>query len=172
VLALARIADPESRGAFTGLLADKDDEVRAAAAEGLGRIANPADLQVVQPAFDKEKRAVARLGQSFAIARLGGVDMSEFAPLRYLVNNLNSRSWAGVAQPYLNELVRVEEVRKAIYPSLGSGTVAERTGLMMALAGSGAAGAVSQLEPYIRDADSEVANAAVRALRILRVSVR
>ena len=172
VLALARIADPESRGSFIGLLADKDDEVRAAAAEGLGRIANPTDLQMIQPAFDRENRAVARLGQSFAIARLGGVEMSEFSPLRYLVNNLNSRSWSGVAQPYLNELVRVEEVRKALYPSLGSGTVAERTGLMMALAGSGAADAISQIEPYIRDTDSEVANAAVRALRILRVSVR
>jgi len=172
VLALARIADPGSRSTFAELLADKDDEVRAAAAEGLGRIAIPTDLQAVQPAFDKERRTVARLGQSFAIARLGGVDMSELSPLQYLVNNLNSRSWAGVAQPYLNELVRVEEVRKALYPSLGTGTTAERTGLMMALAGSGAADAVSQIEPYVRDTDAEVANAAVRALRILKASVR
>lgn len=172
VLALARIADPGSRATFAELLADKDDEVRAAAAEGLGRIANPADLQVIQPAFDREKRTLARLGQSFAIARLGGVDLGELAPLRYLVNNLNSRSWAGVAQPYLNELVRNESVRKAIYPLLGSGTVIERRGLMIALSGSGAADAVPQVEAYVRDTNQEVANAATRALRILRASVR
>lgn len=171
VLALARIADPGSRDLLAAMLNDKDDEVRAGAAEGLGRIANPADLASIQVMFDKEGKTVARLAQCFAIARLGSVDMGETAPLRYLINNLNARSWRGIAQPYLNELVRLEAVRKAIYPVLGSGTLAERTGLLMALAGSGAADALPEVERFVKDPDLEVARTATRALRILRVSV-
>lgn len=171
VLALARIADPSSRGLLMNLLQDKDDEVRASAAEGFGRMGNPSDRPVIESAFNAERKTVARLGQAFAIARLGGVEMSELAPLRYLVNNLNSRSWRGVAQPYLNELTRQPHVRQAIYPILGSGTLAERTGLLLALASSGAADAISQIEPYVRDTDIEISTAATRALRILRASV-
>jgi hypothetical protein len=172
VLALARIGDPATRDALSPLLQDKDEEVRAAAAEGLGRIGNPADAQILQSAFDNEKKTPARLGQCFALAILGNVDLGEMAPLRYLVNSLNSRSWKGVAQSYLNELVRVEPVRRALYPALGSGTVAERTGLLSAMAGSGAADAIQQIEPLARDVEVEVSAAATRALRILKASVR
>lgn len=172
VLALARIADPASRQMLSALLGDKDEEVRAAAAEGVGRIANPADFAALQVLFDGENKTVARLAQCFAVARLGSVDMGETAPLRYLVNNLNSRSWKGIAQPYLNELMRVEAVRKAIYPELGKGTVVERTGLLLALAASGAADAITEIERYVKDPDIEVAGAATRALRMLRATVR
>ncbi|HNY42066.1 MAG TPA: HEAT repeat domain-containing protein [Bryobacteraceae bacterium] len=172
VLALARIADPGSHDFLAAMLRDKDEEVRAAAAEGVGRIANRGDLDTLKTLFDEENKTVARLAQCFGIARLGGVDLSEMAPLRYLVNNLNSRSWQGIAQPYLNELAKVEAVRKAIYPALGEGTTTERSGLMMALAGSGAADALSEVERYVKDPDIEVANSATRALRILRASVR
>jgi len=170
VLALARIADPGSRELLSGFLRDKDEEVRAGAAEGIGRIANPADFQALQSLFDGENKTVARLAQCFAVVRLGSVDMSEMAPLRYLVNNLNSRSWQGIAQPYLGELMRVEAVRNAIYPALASGTTVERSGMMMALAGCGAVDAIPQVERYVKDADIQVANAATRALRILRAS--
>ncbi|MBE0656992.1 MAG: HEAT repeat domain-containing protein [Bryobacteraceae bacterium] len=172
VLALARIADPGTRDLLANLLQDKDDEVRAASAEGIGRMGNPADRPAIESAFSAERKTVARLGQAFAIARLGGVDMSELSPLRYLVNNLNSRSWRGIAQPYLNELTRQEHVRKAIYPLLASGTLSERTGLLLALASSGAPDAISQIEPYVRDTDLEISRAATRALRILRASVQ
>lgn len=171
VQALARIADPSTRDLLVNLLQDKDDDIRATAAEGIGRMGNAADRQAIETAFNAERKSAARLGQAFAIARLGGVDTSEFSPLRYLVNSLNSRSWRGVAQPYLNELTRQESVRKAIYPMLGSGTPAERTGLLLALAASGAPDAISQIEPHVRDTDLEISSAATRALRILRASV-
>jgi HEAT repeat protein len=171
VQALARIADPSTRDLLVNLLQDKDDDIRATAAEGIGRMGNAADRQAIETAFNAERKSAARLGQAFAIARLGGVDMSEFSPLRYLINSLNSRSWRGVAQPYLNELTRQESVRKAIYPMLGSGTPAERTGLLLALAASGAPDAISQIEPHVRDTDLEISSAATRALRILRASV-
>lgn len=170
-LALARIADPGTRDLLASLLQDKDEEVRAAAAEGIGRIANPSDRPTVEAAFNVERKTPARLGQAFAVARLGGVDLGELSPLRYLVNSLNSRSWRGVAQPYLNELTRQQHVRQAIYPILGSGTLAERTGLLLALASSGAEDAISQIEPYVRDTDLEISSTATRALRILRASV-
>lgn len=172
LLALARIGRPEQRDLFFRYLQDGDTEIRGAAAEGLGRIGNAADLTVVRPAFDEERRNAARLAQAFASAALGGVEMSEFAPLRYLVNSLNQRAWRDVALPYLSELVSKQPVREALYTAIAAGTRDEKTGLAMALSASAAADAVPPLETLTRDPDVTVGAEAVRALRILRARLR
>lgn len=172
LLALARIATPDLRELFIRYLQERDTELRGAGAEGLGRIGHADDLPVLRRAFEEERRNSARLAQAFGAAALGAVEMTEFAPLRYLVNSLNQRAWRDVALPYLSELSRTERVRTALYPALAGGTRDEKTGLVMALAASGAADAVAPLESLVRDADPTVGSEAVRALRILRARLR
>ncbi len=166
--ALGRIATPDLRDLFLRYLTDSDTEMRAAAAEGLGRIGKTEDLPMVRRGFEEERRNSARLAMAFGSAALGDVDMSEFAPLRYLVNSLNQRAWRDVAIPYLSELSVSQPVRAALYPVLPGGTRDEKTGIAYALSASGAADAVEPLEALMRDPDPTVGTEAVRALRILR----
>src|SRR5262249_18102893 len=49
VEALAMIADPADHAVFVQNLSDKDDGLRAASAEGLGRLKNPQDLALITP---------------------------------------------------------------------------------------------------------------------------
>ncbi len=170
--ALGRIATPDLRALFLRHLSDGDTELRAAAAEGLGRIGKSEDLPMVRRAFEEERRNAARLAQAFGAAALGDVDMSEFAPLRYLVNSLNQRAWRDVAIPYLSELSIQQPVRAALYPVITPGTRDEKTGISYALSASGAADAVEPLEALMRDPDPTVGTEAVRALRILRSRLR
>ena len=168
MMALGRIATPDLRDLFLKYLNDRDTPIRAAAAEGLGRIRRDGDLPLVRKAFEEERKNEARLAFAFASASLGDVDMSEFAPLRYLVNSLNQRAWRDVAIPYLSELSRLQPVRAALYPAIPAGTRDEKTGLAWALSSSAAPDAVEPLETLMRDRDPEVGAEAVRAVRILR----
>jgi HEAT repeat protein len=172
MMALGRIATPELRELFLRYLKDNDTDLRAAAAEGLGRVGNAADLPMVRRAFEEERRNNARLAQAFGSVALGDVDMSEFAPLRYLVNSLTQRAWRDVAIPYLSELVLKPAVREALYPAIPAGTRDEKTGLAYALSSSGAQDAIPHLEALSRDPDPTIGTEAVRALRILRASIR
>jgi HEAT repeat protein len=172
LLALARTGSPGLRDLFFRYLHDSDTELRGAAAEGIGRIGGSDGLPTVRQAFEEERRNSARLAQAFAAAALGGVEMTEFAPLRYLVNALNQTAWRGVALPYLSELALKQPVRGALYTALASGTRDEKTGIALALSASAAADAVPPLESLTRDSDPIVGVEAVRALRILRASLR
>src|SRR5260370_9488660 len=52
--AIAMIPDDSSRPLYTKYLSDKDDAMRAAAAEGFARLKNSADQPVTQPAYEQE----------------------------------------------------------------------------------------------------------------------
>lgn len=171
MIALGRIAGPSSREFFQRYAVDDDDEVRAGAAEGLGRIGNKADHDLLSKTYEHEGKLNARLAQAFALVNLGSVEMGEFSPLRDLLNNLNSKAWQGVAAPYLSELFLRENVRKAVYPVIAGGTKSEKSGIALALSNSRAGDAVAPLEALMRDPDPEVGNTAVRALRILRATL-
>lgn len=173
VTALARIGDPGSRQSLLSLVEDKDDEVRASALEGLGRIGNPQDRATLDKVWGGEQKSTVRLATAFALVRAGNLDASGFAPLGFLVNSLNQRAWRGVAQPYLAELARAEEPRKAVIRALGAAsTPDEKMGLAQALASSGGADAIPALDRLSKDSDPAVAREALRALRILRGAVR
>jgi HEAT repeat protein len=165
---LAMIGLPASRELFEKYFADKDDALRAAAAEGLGRIAQPADLPRVSAAFEAEKKMPPRLALAFAAVCAGELDTADLKPLRYLINTLNSKAWKGVAQPYLQELARRAEVRAKIASTLDGGTRDERLGLLQLLGRSGGKELIPRLEGLARDPDAEVAQESLRALRILR----
>ncbi|MBI4891071.1 MAG: HEAT repeat domain-containing protein [Acidobacteria bacterium] len=173
VTALANIADPSTRSILLGYLNDKDDEVRASAIEGLGRIADPQDRAALNSAWQGDQKTPVRLATAFALVRAGNIDAGDFTPLGYLVNQLNQRSWRGVAGPYLGELALHSAPRGAIIAATQrAATPDEKIGLIRALAGCGSADAVPVMEQMSKDPDAAVAKEALRTLRILRGSVR
>ena len=128
---------------------------------------------MLESAWSGGQKTPARLATAFALVRAGNLETGNFSPLGFLVNNLNQRAWRGVAQPYLAELARAPEQRRALVRALGSATTAdEKIGLTQALAGSASADAIPALEQLSSDTDPAVAREALRALRILRGSVR
>jgi HEAT repeat protein len=168
VSALAMLADPADHAIFLSYLTDKDDGLRGAASEGIGRLKNPIDRPTVEKLFNEEKRMNPRLSDAFALVSLGNLDTSEFSPLRYLVNSLNQKLYRSVASAYLTELARDERVRQAIYPLLTRATKDEKIQMSIVLARSGDRDSVPFLEAMSTDTDTDVAQEGIRSLRTLR----
>ncbi len=168
--AMAQMPDQQLHGVYLAYLDNKDDGLREAAAEGLGRYKNLEDRPKVEAAFADEKKTGPQLSLAFALVSLGKRDMGEFDPLRFLVNNLNSAGYRGVARPYLIELARNAEVRQALYPVFKEATATkdEKTGLAEVLAGAGDQDSIAPLEALSMDPDNDIAQAALRALKNLR----
>ena len=166
--ALAMLPDEKSRPVFKRYLNDKDENLRAAAAEGFGRLKNPADLPMLEKAFQDEGKTPPRLGLAFALVLLGKSEISEFSPFQLLINTLNSVAYRGVAYAYLVELARNPALRPPLYHAVDIGTKDEKVYLARVLAVSGGQDSVASLEKLSRDGDAEVAQEGLRALRSLR----
>jgi HEAT repeat protein len=167
--AMAQMPDPQLHGIYVTYLDHKDDGLREAAAEGLARLKNPADLPALERAFNNENKTEPRLSVAFALVNLGKRGMGEFDPLKYLVNDLNSAAYRGVSRAYLTELARDPEVRQALYPALKEPGVTkdEKTGLAEVLATSGGPDAVAPLQALSQDPDTEVSQEGLRAVKNL-----
>jgi HEAT repeat protein len=168
LMALARMPSAESRPILTQYLRDKDARTRGAAAEGLGRMRNPADTGTIDAVYKDEDKTSPRLSQAFALVMEGQSQLSEFSPLQYLINTLNSAAYAGEAFPLLVEAARLPEVRRLLYKPIESGTRDEKIYLARVLAASGDAEALPYLQKMSQDADSQVASEGLKALRELR----
>jgi HEAT repeat protein len=169
---IAMLRDASDRGLFTRYLKDGDDQLRAAAAEGLGRLRDPRDLPVLEKGYQGEGSNLARVSFAFALVMDGRLELTEFSPLQYLINTLNSAARANAAEALLIEAARNAEVRRALYRPLQQGTRDEKIGLARVLAVSGDAGTEPLLESLTRDPNVEVASEAVRALRSLRARLQ
>lgn len=157
-----------SRSIYQQYLSDKDDKLRAAAAEGFARLKNPRDLPLVEQAWKDEQKTSPRLSLAFAEVMLGKTELSEFSPLRFLINNLNSSAYNGIAFPFLVEVARQPNVRAALYGPLQSGTKEEKIGLARVLGRSGDAQSIAELQKLSNDPDAAVAQAALTAVRNLQ----
>lgn len=166
--AIAMLPTESSRSLYARYLTDKDDKLRAAAAEGYGRLRNPADLPMLEKAWEDEGKTSARLGLAFAQVMLGKLDSTEFSPLTYLINTLDSASYRDVAQGYLVEAARDERVRATLYAPMENGTKDEKIGLARVLARSGDKESVPHLQKLSNDTDNDVAQEGQRALRTLQ----
>jgi HEAT repeat protein len=166
--AIAMLPVPSSRPLYAANLHDKDDRMRAAAAEGYARLRDRADLPMLEKAWQEEGKAAPRVSLAFALVMLGKTELSEFSPLQFLINNLNSASYSGVAMPFLVELARDAAVRQALYGPLATATKDEKIGLARVLARSGDGGSVAALEKLSKDGDPAVAGEGLRALRTLQ----
>jgi len=166
--AIAMLPEEENRGLYDRYLDDKDDWVRAAALEGLARLRNPADLARIEKVFGEERKMSPRLSAAFALVALGKIEVSEFSPLQYLVNTLNSSGWRGVARAFLIELAREPRVRGPLHEATRRGTRDEKIYLAQILARSGEADSLPFIEALTTDTDTQVAREAIDALRALR----
>ena len=172
--AMGMLADESSHPLFTRFLGDRDEGMRVGAAEGLGRLKQDADLAALEKAFTEERKTSARLSLAFALVLHGKIELGEFTPLRYLISNLNSKAYRGVAQPLLIEASRDVHVLHALHRALtqtvpgASINREERTGLAQVLAISGDAESAPILQAMSTDGDPEVAGEALRALRTFR----
>jgi HEAT repeat protein len=166
--AIAMLPLPASRTLYEVNLHDKDDRMRAAAAEGYARLRDPNDLPMLQKAWQEETKTAPRLSLAFAQVMLGKNEVTEFSPLQFLIDNLNSSSYNGVAYPFLVELARDSAVRQALYAPLTSATKDEKIGLARVLARSGDSGSVAPLDKLSKDPDPAVAQEGLEALRTLQ----
>ena len=76
---------------------------------------------MLDKAYQDEGKTSPRLSMAFAQVMLGKTEVSEFSPLQFLVNTLNSAAYHGVAFPFLVELARDPGVRKSLYTPLLQG---------------------------------------------------
>ena len=165
---IAYMPEQADRPLLTRYLTSKDDKMRAAAAEGLGRVGDRADEIALDKFWQDEAKMLPRLASAFALVMEGRLQLSEASPLRYLLNTLNSGSFHNVAEAYLEEAARKKEIRSALYAPLGRGTRDEKVNLARVLAASGDAESVPYLDKLSRDSDNDVAQEGLRALRSLK----
>jgi HEAT repeat protein len=168
---VAMLPAESSRQLYARYLQDKDDKLRAAAAEGYGRLRNPDDRPMLEKVWQDEGKTPVRLALAFALVTLGETQLSEFSPFQYLINTLNQASYRDVAFAYLVEAARDDQVRHALYPSLESGTRDEKISIARVLARSGDKESIPQLQKLSSDTDAEVAQEGMRALRNLQARI-
>ncbi|HXS96998.1 MAG TPA: HEAT repeat domain-containing protein [Candidatus Limnocylindrales bacterium] len=169
--AMAMLPDESSRALYLQYLNDKDDRLRAAAAEGIGRLRNPSDRAALEKAWQDENKTEPRLSLAFALVMDGKTELSEFSPLQFLINNLNSAAYNGEAEPFLVELAREPAVRALLYAPLQSGTKDEKIGLARVLGRSGDKSSIEPLQKLTNDADHDVSQAALNAVRNLQAKL-
>jgi len=165
--AIAMIPDPGSRPLYEQYVNDRDEEMRAAAAEGLARLKNQEDVPVLEKLFEGERKMQPRLSAAFALVKLGKTELNQNGPLQYLINELNSSAWRGVARPFLVELARDEKVRRSVEQAIRTGTRDEKIGLAYVLGVSGDRDSLQYLDWLAKDPDLEVSGAALNARRDL-----
>jgi HEAT repeat protein len=171
LMAIAMIPDEENRPLFDANLGDKDDDVRAAAAEGYGRLRNKADIPKLEKGFAEETHMKPRLGYAFSLVALGKAELSEFGPLQYLVNTLNSSAYSGLAAPFLVELSRNKTIRESLYPGMEGRTAREKVELADIIAKTGDKSSLPVLERLAADSEPKVAQAGQRAVALLKSRV-
>jgi HEAT repeat protein len=169
--AIAMLPAEADRPIYAQYITDKDEKMRAAAAEGFARLGNPSDMATVQKAWDEEGRTSPRLSLAFALVALGKTEMTEFSPLQFLINTLNSAAFNGIARPFLVELARNPKVRTALYGPLASGTKDEKINLARVLGASGDRESIAHLQKLSNDPDADVDQAALSAVRNLQAKM-
>ena len=167
LIAIAKMRDPEQRPLFQQYLRDRDNQLRAGAAEGLGRLGNKEDLPSVIDAFAKEKSESGRLSMAFGAASLGDLSF-----LTYLYDGLNSSFHRLEARPFLEELSRDEAVLNELYRPLATGSNDQKKHIAYIVSINGNQESMAHLEKLTHDPNSEVAQEAIRALKNLQARLQ
>jgi HEAT repeat protein len=166
---LAMLGIPGDRQTFQQYAREQDAELRASALEGLGRIREPEDFPTLEAAYnEKDADWRVHLAAAFAMVDEGKLDMADFSPLPYLWETLETKAHAPVAQAYLDELARRDDVRQALFKLTSQSTKEQKIALCTILANSHAEDAIPTLNTLSKDIDSDVSLAAARALRIVQ----
>ena len=159
--ALSRIGLPENAPLFRQYLADKQEEPRVMAIEGLGRARDPNDVGLITESLKSEQRPAVLLAGSFAFYLLGAP-----SNLEALVNGLTNPETTHQARVYLTELGA--EAAPGLRAYLQRPDPAVRLAVAEVLGLSGDHDSLGVLEAAARDSDSAVAEAVRQALVRLR----
>ncbi len=154
--ALAHIADPSSVPLFKARIADKDQFLRRAAAEGLGRAGDSSEIPALEIGAGNDASEMVRAAMAFALQKLG----RNYIPR--LVEFLDSEKMAPQVAGYLLELGPT--IASTLVPHLQDPSPMIRGNVATVLGVLGDASTVSALQPLTGDKDRDVAQAATRAI--------
>ncbi len=163
---LAYLGDPVSVPFFIKALWNSDAEIRASAAEGLGRAGQKEALAELERAVQVEREGDTRLAMQFAITALGKQDF-----FSTLVDELGSKRRGDYAQTYLIELSHDKGYISRLYPYMNSQDADVRRRLCTVLMFAGDETSIEPLERLSHDPNGDVAREALRALRAIRVRI-
>lgn len=156
--ALAMIGDPRAEKLFLPALNHETEDFRVAAAEGLARLANPANLPAAEKARPKAKGRRFQLALDFALYRMGRKEL-----LPDLVKELGSVRYSDQVYLYLLEFAPAD--LPELYPLLRDFRGKIRIRLLDALGMTGNAATMQEVQKYTADSDLDVAMAALLAVR-------
>jgi HEAT repeat protein len=168
--AIAMLPSPQDRGIYTEFLKDKDEANRSLAAEGFGRLRDPADVPMLQKTYEDEPKRTVQISLAFALVMDGKTELKTEppSPLRFLVDQLNQVASRNQVQALLTEAAHDPAVRAQLYAPMEQGTRDEKINLAHILALTGDREAEPHIEKVSRDLDKQVAEEGLRALRNLR----
>lgn len=161
---LAYLGSPVSLPLFNRELWSANKVFRISAAEGMGRAGDKKSVPELQKAVNSEKDGDARLAMQFALAALGEDDY-----VNTLVQETDTKLHGDSAQTYLVELARNPAFLPKLYHYMGSQNAPIQRKLALVLMYSGDSTSIAPLETLSHDSNTDVASAAIRALRAVRV---
>ena len=160
--ALAHIAQPSSAALFTERLADKDPNLRRAAAEGLGRLGDKASVGALETGAGNDPSAMVRAAMSFALQKMG----RNYVPRLIEFLDDKDRKVVLQVQNYLIELG--EPVEKELLPSLQEPDDALRAAVAEVLGAIGGDASLTALQD-LKDRSKDVVDAAQRAVERIKM---
>ena len=158
--ALAQIGAPESAPLFKERLLDKDQFIRRAAAEGLGRARDVGSVDTLETNVTTDDSPMVRLASAFAMVKLG----RNYAAR--LVDMMSSPKVMAQGQEYLIELGAA--MIPTLLPRLQDPGADVREALVDVVGVIGDASSLPALEAAAKDREDSVAAAAKRAIARLR----
>jgi len=163
--ALARIAHPSSVSVFKARIADKDQYLRRAAAEGLGRAGDRAAVEPFVTEVNQDPSDMVRAAMTFALYKQGHTMF-----LGRLVDFMDDDRLARQLQGYFMEL------GSAVVPPtvirLQEPDTDVRRNLVTILGAIGDQSIVPAIEPFKADRDRGVATAAAYAIERIKMTGR
>lgn len=159
--ALAHIAHASSVPLFTARLADRDEWLRRAAAEGLGRAGATSQVSALEVGVGNDSSEMVRAAMTFALQKLG----RNYIPR--LVDFLGHDKSAPQVAAYLLELG--PSIAQLLVPHLQDPTDAIRGNVAMILGEIGGPAAIPALQALTTDRDKDVIEAATRAIERIKM---
>ena len=158
---LAKLGHSSSVAVFKARLADRDQFIRRAAAEGLGRVGEQAAVPVLETAIGTESSEMVRMAFAFALQKLG----RNYIPR--LVEGLDSEKLAPQIAGYLIELGA--PVADGLVPYLKDPDPTIRGNVALMLGNIGSEAHVPAVQALVKDRDRDVVRAATRAIERIKM---
>jgi HEAT repeat protein len=158
--ALARIGHSSSAPLFKARLVDKDQYLRRAAAEGLGRAGDASEISALEIGAGNDPSAMVRAAMAFALQKLGRNYLTR------LVDFMSTAKMVPQIEGYLLELGPA--VARELLPRLQEPDPAIRARVADVLGALGDQSALPALQTAAQDRDRDAADAAKRAIERIK----